>query len=210
MDLPAAEKKSIRESFVDKFSASFPVSGYLFFLLLSFVTGIYYNWGLFIPSSCLLIALTCHSTIVPDQRVTSIAYGMLLLSCVGTLGVYQDFDVIVFCKSPFPQLLSTHPTMKPVGDALQWTCDSVNSSEFRVWTDSIDKQWVHKSNVLSLQRRLLEVIRLCYTDMGADKQVVDLLSVVVTQLEKGDFTKLDSFDMLLPRGSADKKHMYPY
>ena len=74
----------------------------------------------------------------------------------------------------------------------------------------VDNNYIHKSDILPLQRRLLDVMRVHYTEMGADQQVVDLLCVVGTQLEKGDFTKLDSFDVLLQRGTQDRKPLHPY
>ena len=72
-----------------------------------------------------------------------------------------------------------------------------------------DDECFQKSDILSLQRGLIEVIRYRYKDMGADKQIIDFLDVVDTNFEKGDFTKLESFDRL-PNGSPIKKTVQPY
>ena len=209
MDSPGPAKKSITKRFLDNLAGSFSVSGYLMFLLLSFIT---YNWGPLVPSSCLLIAFTFHSTISPDQRVTSIAYGILLLSTVSTLSVYHIMNVEALCKSPFPHHLSTHPSVsafKPVVDVLNWTCAGLDSVSNSSALSMDDDECFQKSDILSLQRGLIEVIRYRYKDMGADKQIIDFLDVVDTNFEKGDFTKLESFDRL-PNGSPIKKTVQPY
>jgi hypothetical protein len=53
-------------------------------------------------------------------------------------------------------------TFKPVVDFLHWTCDGLNSSALSM---NIDDECFLKSDILALQRRLLEVIRSSYTDM---------------------------------------------
>ena len=40
-----------------------------------------------------------------------------------------------------------------------------------------------------------------------DEQVVDLLGVVRARLEKGDFTELESFDVLFQRASRNTKSL---
>ena len=76
---------------------------------------------------------------------------------------------------------------------------------------NVDHECVPESDILALQLRLLEEIRSSYKDMpGADKQMLDLLGVVIIEVEKGGFTQLESFDKSLPRGSHNKKAGYSY